>query len=230
MAEGRFVAYYRVSTARQGKSGLGLEAQQAAVRAFLNGGNWSLVAEFTEVETGKRADRPVLAQALATCRVHGAALVIAKLDRLARNAGFLLSLRDAGVEFVACDLPTANRLTVGVMAVVAEEEARAISERTKAALVAAKARGVKLGGDRGNIREVQARGAEAGHKAQTARAVARASDLAGLIHEIQASGTTSLRGIAAALNGRGVPTARGGEWKAETVRLLIARLSSAALS
>jgi DNA invertase Pin-like site-specific DNA recombinase len=140
MAEGRFIAYHRVSTAQQGRSGLGLEAQRQAVADYLDGGAWTLVAEYTEVESGKRADRPELAKALAACRAHRAVLVIAKLDRLSRNAAFLLNLRDAGVEFVAADMPQANRLTVGILAVVAEAEAEMISARTKAALAAAKER------------------------------------------------------------------------------------------
>src|ERR1700758_2500388 len=146
MAEGRFVAYYRVSTARQGRSGLGLEAQQRAVADYLNGGSWKLVGAFTEVESGKRDDRPVLAEALAACRVHRATLVIAKLDRLARDAHFLLGLQKAGVKFRAADMPEANEMVVGIMAVVAQAERKMISERTKAALAAAMARGQKLGG------------------------------------------------------------------------------------
>ena len=146
---GKFVAYYRVSTQKQGRSGLGLEAQRHAVAEFLNGGDWKIVGEFTEVESGKRSDRPELARALAMCRLHGARLVIAKLDRLSRNAHFLFGLQEAGVDFVAADTPHANRLTVGIMAIVADEERRMISARTKAAMAAAKARGVQLGGDRG---------------------------------------------------------------------------------
>src|SRR3954468_24556747 len=146
MAEGAFVAYYRVSAERQGRSGLGLEAQRKAVEDFLNGGNWRLVNEFTEVESGEQADRPALAKVFRACRLHGAKLVIAKLDRLSRGAHFLLGLEKAGVDFVAADMPSANRLTVGVMALVAEEEGRAISRRTKEALAAAKRRGVQLGG------------------------------------------------------------------------------------
>src|SRR5437899_948305 len=148
MTEGVFVAYYRVSTKGQGRSGLGLDAQREAVRNYLNGGQGSLAEAFTEVESGKRDDdRPQLAKALQTCRVYGAKLVIAKLDRLSRDAHFLLGLEKAGVDFVAADMPHANRLTVGIMAMVADEERRAISERTKAALAAAKRRGVALGGD-----------------------------------------------------------------------------------
>src|SRR5438552_14092429 len=110
MANGKFVSYLRVSTDRQGRSGLGLQAQQDAVTSYLNGGSWSLVKPFVEVESGKKSDRPQLTKALATCRIHGATLVVAKLDRLARNAHFLLGLKEAGVEFVCCDLPSANRL------------------------------------------------------------------------------------------------------------------------
>jgi DNA invertase Pin-like site-specific DNA recombinase len=152
MAKGRFVSYLRVSTERQGRSGLGLEAQRAAVTDYLDGGNWQLVAELVEVESGAKAARPKLAEALALCRSHRATLVIAKLDRLTRDAHFLLGLKKAGIDFVAADMPSANRMTVGIMAVVAEEERRMISARTKAALAAAKARGKKLGGLRARLR------------------------------------------------------------------------------
>src|ERR1700735_4834305 len=151
MANGKFVAYYRVSTAKQGASGLGLESQKESVRSYLNGGRWKMVDEVTEIESGKRNDRPALARALALCRVHNATLVIAKLDRLARNVNFISNLMEAGVEFTAVDFPQANRLTIHILAAVAEHEAVMISLRTKAALAAAKARGVVLGGDRGNI-------------------------------------------------------------------------------
>ena len=124
MAEGKWISYLRVSTDRQGRSGLGLEAQRTAVEDYLNGGQWKLIKEFVEVESGKRSDRPKLAEAIQACRVHGAKLVIAKLDRLSRDAHFLLGLEKAGVDFVAADMPNANRLTVGIMAMVAEEERR----------------------------------------------------------------------------------------------------------
>lgn len=143
-----FVAYYRVSTARQGQSGLGLAAQKKSVRDYVGDGR--ILTEFTEIETGKRNDRDALIAALNECRLTGATLVIAKLDRLSRNAAFLMGLRDSGVDFVACDMPNANRLTVGIMALVAEQEAEAISSRTKAALAAAKDRGQTLGGFRGS--------------------------------------------------------------------------------
>jgi DNA invertase Pin-like site-specific DNA recombinase len=146
--DAKFVAYYRV-TQRQGRSGLGLDAQRKAVADHLNGGGWRIVAEFTEIESGKRSDRPKLAEALKACRVLGATLIIAKLDRLARNVHFISGLMESGVDFTAVDFPQANRLTVHILAAVAEHEAKLISERTKPALAAAKARGVKLGGDRG---------------------------------------------------------------------------------
>src|SRR6516164_4941450 len=199
-SSGKHVAYYRVSTARQGRSGLGLEAQRQAVTEFLNGGDWKIVGEFTEIETGKYAkpDRPELAKAMALCRLHGAKLVIAKLDRLSRNAHFLLGLKESGVDFVAADMPNANRLTVGIMAMVAEDEALRISERTKAALAAAKQRGVKLGGDRGVI--PNARSHKASAEALRLRTAARAADLAPIVKELQAAGKTSLRAIAEGLN------------------------------
>src|ERR671929_588621 len=131
MAEGAFVAYYRVSTERQGRSGLGLEAQRKAVADFLNGGRWDLIAEFVEVESGKRDDRPKLAEALALCRLHNATLVIAKLYRLSRDAHFLLGLQKAGVRFVAADMPETDEMVVGIMAVVAQAERR-IAVRTGA--------------------------------------------------------------------------------------------------
>ena len=139
---GKFVAYFRVSTDRQGKSGLGLDAQREAVMSYLNGGSWTLVSEFTEVESGKRSDnRPQLAAAIAACKRQKAKLVIAKLDRLSRNLAFIAALMESGVEFVAADMPHANRLTVHILAAVAEHERQMISERTRAALQAAKKRG-----------------------------------------------------------------------------------------
>jgi DNA invertase Pin-like site-specific DNA recombinase len=222
MAREKWVSYLRVSTDRQGKSGLGLEAQRNAVTDFLNGGHWSLVKEFQEIESGKRTDRPELAKAVQACRAYGAKLVIAKLDRLSRDAHFLLGLEKAGVDFVAADMPNANRLTVGIMAMVAEEERRMISKRTKDALAAAKRRGTKLGGDRGVIPSKKARAM--GVEALRARADAKAADLAPIIRELQVAGKTSLRAIAAALNEAGIPTARGGEWSSPQVMRILERL------
>jgi DNA invertase Pin-like site-specific DNA recombinase len=222
MAKGKFIAYYRVSTKRQGRSGLGLEAQKNAVADYLNGGRWTLVDEVTEVESGKRSDRPALARALSLCRIHNAQLVVAKLDRLARNVHFLSSLMESGVDFVACDLPQANRLTIHVLAAVAEAEAEAISTRTKAALQAAKARGVVLGGDRGNLTVAMSRRAsKISAKLRTEEFQRRAADLMPVIEAIRADGAVSLRDIAAALNAKGIPTARGSQWNAVQVMRIL---------
>ena len=150
VAQQRFIPYYRVSTRKQEQSGLGLEAQQAEVWSYANQNDGGILAEYTEVETGKRADRPELAKAIAHAKLSGATLVIAKLDRLARNVHFTAGLMNSGVDFVACDSPNANRLTIHILAAVAEDEARRISARTEAALKAAKARGVRLGSARPN--------------------------------------------------------------------------------
>ena len=203
---GRFVAYYRVSTDKQGQSGLGLEAQRQAVMNYLNGGPWKLVAEHTEVESGKRNARPQLEKALAACRKHKAKLVIAKLDRLSRNLAFIATLMDSGVEFVATDNPHANRLTVHILAAVAEHEREAISERTKAALQAAKRRGVKLGGPR------LAAARKTSIKVRSEAADAFAANVRPIIKEIQASGVSSLRGVARALTARGIRSPRGRDW------------------
>ena len=212
-----YVAYYRVSTDRQGKSGLGLEGQRKAVLDFINGGRVNLIAEFTEVESGKRNDRPELNKAIKVCRKEKARLVIAKLDRLARNVAFISNLMESGVDFVACDMPDANRLTVHILAAVAEHERAMISERTKAALQAAKARGVKLGSpDPG-------KGSKAGVTAHKATADRFAANVAPVIREIKDSGVRTLAGIAKALNARGIATARGGDWHPATVRNVIHR-------
>ena len=223
---GKFVAYFRVSTGKQGKSGLGLEAQRAAVATYLNGGDWSIVAEYVEVESGKRSDRPALEQALAAARLHRAALVVSKVDRLTRSVSFLSRLLDAGVDVRFADLPqiegATGRFLLQQMVAVAELEAGMISARTKAALAAAKRRGVQLGGDRGGRLSVKAR--KAGNKANAKAADARAADVAPVIAELQASGAESLRAIAAGLNERGIPTARGaGEWSAVQVARVIDR-------
>ncbi len=228
MANGRYVAYYRVSTERQGKSGLGLEAQREAVLSYLNGGRWKLVDEVTEVESGKRNDRPALARALSLCRIHNATLIIAKLDRLARNVAFISNLMDSDVEFTAADFPHANRLTVHVLAAVAEYEATMISQRTKAALAAAKARGVILGGDRGTIGSQASAGAKASASVRQAKSRKKAEDLLPVIEAIKADGAESLREIAAALNRRGIPTARGGEWSAVQVRRILSNVKARA--
>ena len=145
---GKFISYLRVSTDKQGERGYGLAAQRKAIGEYLNGWSWELLGEYVEVESGKRGDRPKLAEALAACKRHRARLIIAKLDRLSRNVAFIATLMDGKVDFVCCDFPQANRLTLHVLAAVAEHEREMISERTRAGLAAAKERGVKLGGPR----------------------------------------------------------------------------------
>jgi DNA invertase Pin-like site-specific DNA recombinase len=225
MPAGRFVAYYRVSTAAQGRSGLGLEAQHAAVLTFLNGAPWKLLGEFTEVESGANNARPELAKALNACRLKGAALVIAKLDRLSRDAHFLLGLEKTGVDFVAADMPSANRMTVGIMAVVAEEERRTIAARTKAALAAAKVRGVTLGGWKGGPKVDGRLGAVANKD----KADEFAANLAPIMVEMQRH-SLSLREMAAELTAQGIQTPRGGQWTATGVRNLLSRLARQAPS
>lgn len=228
MAEGRFVSYLRVSTDRQGRSGLGLEAQRESVREFLNGGDWQLVDAFIEVESGRASDRPELAKALACCRVMGATLVVANVSRLTRNPDFMARLVEAGVEVRFCDLPKiegpAGRFMLRQMLAVAELEAGLISERTKKALAAAKARGVKLGGDRGNLRGVGEKGRGISRTVRIRKAAARAADLSPIIMEIRALGGSSLRQIAAALNERGIRTPRGSEWQAVQVKRVLERV------
>jgi DNA invertase Pin-like site-specific DNA recombinase len=220
MAVGRFVAYYRVSTDRQGKSGLGLEAQREAVRCYLNGGSWSLAAEVTEVESGRRNDRPELDRALGLCRLYGATLIVAKLDRLARNVAFVSKLMESDLDFVAVDLPQATRFTIHILAAVAEHEREIISQRTKAALDAAKARGVKLGNPV-NLRN-QLGGRAKGNAAMAAKAAKRAADLLPLILPMKAGGA-SLRQISHGLNRCGVPAPRGGDWSAVAVKRILDR-------
>jgi DNA invertase Pin-like site-specific DNA recombinase len=220
---GKFVAYFRVSTDKQGKSGLGLEAQRKAVHDYLNGGTWSLVDQFTEVESGKHNKRPELVKALAACKRQKARLVIAKLDRLSRNLAFIATLMDSGVEFVAVDNPHANKLTVHILAAVAQHEREMIAQRTKDALQAAKARGVVLGNPR--LADVRSR-AVASVKAD---AVRFAKNVAPIIREIQSTGVASHRGIAKSLNARGVATARGGEWTAVQVASILRRVGRGAL-
>lgn len=217
MTSKRYIAYYRVSTARQGQSGLGLEAQQTAVRSFV-AADAVIVEEFVEVESGRRNDRPQLLMALAACRRHKAVLIIAKLDRLARNVAFVSNLMEAGVDFVAVDMPHASRLTVHILAAVAEHEREMISQRTKAALAAAKARGVRLGNPAGNPA-----GLEKARQRASQLASERGEQLRGIVGDIRAAGLTSYRQIAAALNARGVEAPRGGRWYPATVqRALIA--------
>ena len=217
----QFVTYLRVSTERQGQSGLGLEAQRAAVAVHVLG-RGEVIAEYVEVESGKRADRPELARSLAEAKRAGAVLLIAKLDRLARNVAFIANLLESGVEVTAADMPEANRFVLHIMAAVAEQEGRAISERTKAALAAAKARGVKLGWSIPERASEQRQAARKGAAVNVARADSHAVTVLPIIEQIRAGGA-SLRQIAAELNARGMKTARGGSWHATTVRNVLTR-------
>jgi DNA invertase Pin-like site-specific DNA recombinase len=240
---GKFVCYYRVSTGKQGKSGLGIEAQREAVKTYLNGGTWRIVGEFTEVESGKRSERPALEQALSAARLHRAGLVVSKVDRLTRSVAILSRLLEAGVDVRFADLPQIEGATVRFMlqqmVAVAELEAGMISARTKAALAAAKKRGTKLGGRRRKIVGADAKGkpiygdvVNGSAKARAAarrvlqeRAALRAADVAPAIKALQEAGVTSLQAIARGLNDQRIPTARGdGEWSAVQVQRVIERL------
>ncbi len=227
---GKIIAYYRVSTKQQGASGLGLEGQQAAVEAYARQIGAKIVSGYVEVESGKIADRPELTKALAHARRSKATLCVAKLDRLSRNVEFLARVMNSNAEFVACDNPAANRLTLHILAAVAEAEAKGISDRTKAALKAAKARGAKLGSARpGHWKGREARrlaGARKGAKAageSLARAAAEVyGDLRPLIAEFRQRGL-SLRDIAEELNGLGHTTRRGHRWNPVQVRRILER-------
>jgi DNA invertase Pin-like site-specific DNA recombinase len=226
MSSGKFVALYRVSTSRQGKSGLGLEAQRKAVLDYLNGGRWKLVAEYTEIESGRSANRTVLSEALATCRVHNATLIVAKFDRISRNAAFLLAIRDGNVKCVAADFPEANSLVVGVLAVVAQHEAEAISARTKAALQMKKDRNEELGNPDNLTDEARRKGRKVSAKVRIATAERQAVDFAPIVSQLRTGGATSLRAIASGLNARGISTARGKSWSAPQVQRLLRRIDA----
>lgn len=210
------VAYYRVSTERQGQSGLGLDAQRAAVSPYAAGRD--LLGEFVEIESGRKDNRPQLAAALALCRQKRAVLVIAKLDRLARSVAFISNLMDSGVEFVAVDMPQANRLTLHILAAVAEHEREMISQRTRAALAAAKARGIRLGNPRSDTTRMRAAVAE--------RVASFRTGVLPTIQALQAEGR-SLRGIAAELNARGIKAPRGGIWHPAGLRPYLSHVVTA---
>ena len=221
----RVVAYYRVSTAEQGRSGLGLEAQRQAVLSLCQSRGWEVIAEHTEVESGKAADRPQLLAALHKAKVTGATLVVAKLDRLSRSVAFLSALQDSGAQFIAADMPEANELTVHIMAAVAQAERQAISKRTKEAIRADKERGRKLGNPNGAAALLRAgKGNRAAIAQVMASADAHARDLAPIIADIKATGVTSLAAIAAELNARHIQTQRGGKWHPSSVRNLLPRI------
>jgi DNA invertase Pin-like site-specific DNA recombinase len=200
----RIVAYIRVSTDKQGRSGLGLEAQIAAIGAYAEQHGAEIIETYREVESGKKNDRPELARAMARAHKTKATLVIAKLDRLSRDAHFLLGLQKAGVPFVACDMPYADSFTIGIMAMVAQKEREMTSQRTKAAMAAAKARGARLGSP------VAAQTARIATEAKSKKAATIASNIAPIIDSIERAGAKTLAEIAAALEARGIKTPRGG--------------------
>ncbi len=204
--ETNYILYFRVSTMRQGASGLGLEAQRAASENYCRSTGGKILREFTEVESGKRSDRPELKAALAACRATGATLLIAKLDRLARNVHFLSGLLESGVRCVAADMPNADRFMLHVYAAMAEEEGRRISERTRAALAAAKARGVRLGQTAEKLAEINRDCADR-----------FASQVGPMIRGWIENDNMTFRAVAARLNEMKVAPARGGQWHATTV-------------
>jgi DNA invertase Pin-like site-specific DNA recombinase len=219
----RFISYIRVSTAQQGASGLGLEAQREAVLRHVRATSGVLVAEFKEVESGKKNDRPEIAAALAACRLRHATLVIAKLDRLARNVAFISNLMESGVDFVACDNPHATRLTIHILAAVAEHEREMISQRTKAALAAAKARGVRLGNP--HLRPGDRRATRLANRARSELADRHARDVLTYIEAARAAGCSSLGELARALTARGIATPAGlrEEWHPYQVKRILDR-------
>lgn len=223
MANGNFVTYLRVSTDRQGQSGLGLEAQRAAVQAHLNGGNWKIVEEVVEVESGRKNGRPELARALRLCRIYGATLLVAKLDRLSRSVAFIANLMEANVPFKAADMPEADETHLHMMSVFAQHEAKAISRRTKEALAASKK---ALGGHRVSAEEfakVAAKGRKVSAAVRSSSANKRSKDIAETIEDIRKEGATSFRQVAAKLNQRMIPTPRGGKWSAVQVTRVLNR-------
>ncbi|NEW87040.1 resolvase [Rhodopseudomonas sp. WA056] len=234
MASGKFVSYLRVSTDKQGRSGLGIEAQREAVSSYLNGGRWTLVAEYVETESGRKSDRPKLAAALSHAKAIGAKLVFAKLDRLTRNVDLLRSLVASDVELIFCDLPSVppgpmGKFLLTQMAAVAELEAGLIGERTKKALAAAKARGAKLGNPNGAraLRGKQTGNAEAVARIKQ-KAQQRATDLNGIIEDFRRSGISTVRAITDELNRQGINAPRGGQWHPTAVQRMLKRLPKAA--
>lgn len=218
-----YVAYARVSTAKQGRSGLGLEAQEAAIQSFVKEGDRLLTPVYVEVESGKTSDRPELAKALRHATLTGATLLVAKLDRLSRNVAFISQLMEAKVDFIACDQPAATPLTIHIYAAMAEHERKMISERTKAALAAAKARGQRLGGFRGSKVDPAK-----GTAANAARGAAFNGRVREAIADMQRSGIATLSALASELDAQGIPTSRGGKWSATQVARVIGSASPAA--
>ena len=212
----KFVSYYRVSTDKQGLQGNGIEAQKQAVARYLTSMDCELLGAFEEVESGANNKRPQLAAAMALAKAKKAVLVIAKLDRLSRNAAFLLQLQDSGVDFCCCDMPHADPLSVGIIALLAQRERQLISERTKAGLAVAKQRGIVLGNPNASGAWSKAMSAIKERKQQFAETAIKS------IREIQSTGVESLTRIADCMNKRGEKTPRGGKWTATAVKRILA--------
>jgi DNA invertase Pin-like site-specific DNA recombinase len=225
MTAGKFVSYCRVSTAKQGVSGLGLEAQKSAILQFLNGGTWELIGEFVEVESGKVDNRPELLKALKRCKLTGATLLVAKLDRLSRDMAFICSLEKAGVEFTVCDFPSANKFTIHIFAALAQYERELISQRTTAALAAKKARGEKIGSPQNLTPAAMKKGAKSASKARIVKADRFALEVVPLIQDCLDNGL-SLNKTAQHLNERHIltPTGKAGMWTAQAVKNIINRI------
>jgi len=227
----KYVAYYRVSTAKQGQSGLGLEAQKKAVTDYLNGGEWEVIGEYIEVESGKNSDRPELKEAIKMCKLTGAKLLVAKFDRLSRNLHFITGLMESKVPFTACDMPEATELTIHIMASMAQHEAKMISQRTKSALQAAKDRGVKLGTHREGAhqfnRDHAVEGSKISVEVRQAKADEYAREIYTYIEPLQQQGL-SLNAIARSLNSTALKTPRGkqGKWTPTTVKNILLRINS----
>jgi len=217
----KYVGYVRVSTKRQGKDGLGADAQRDIINRYVDKQSGDLLAVFAEEESGKKTKRPELESAIRLAKQEKATLVIAKLDRLARNVYFTAKLMDSGVDFVCCDMPQANKMTIYILAAVAEDERERISARTKAALAQKKKRGEPLGNK--NIVNI----AKIGNAAKKKYADKMAQDIMPIVTELKSVGLTTLAGIADGLNKRGIPTARGGKWHASTVNNIIGRANAA---
>lgn len=225
----KFVAYYRVSTDGQERSGLGLEAQKRAVTDYLTGTRGTLIGEFTEVESGKKNDRPKLKQALKQCELKRATLIVAKLDRLARNVAFISNLMESKVEFVACDFPKANRLTIHVLAAVAEHEREMISQRTKDALASAKARGIKLGSPQNLNQEARINGAQTSRKRRAELSLSRIQSIWPIIEDLKKEGVCTLIKIADGLNEMGFTAPRGGKWYPAQVKYAMDKMTQGSL-
>ena len=223
---GRYVSYLRVSTGKQAESGLGIEAQRDSVLTYLNGGKWELLGEYVEYESGANDARPELAKALATCRRRNAVLLVAKLDRLSRDVHFLTGLERSGVRFLIAEFPEATSFMIHILADVAQHERELISQRTRAALAAAKRRGVQLGGYRPGALPAKARKQAVVTSAQVrgAKADTFARDYAPRIAELREQGHVTLAALASVLNAEGDTAPRGGQWTPTQVQRLLRRI------